>query len=127
MNVPLFALTLTLTPTLTLTTDPTLPLTPGAALRALRRTTRQMGDEAHRHGATLNPNPNPNPDPNPNLTPTLSLPLNLTLTPTLPLPLTLTKAERIYWSGAPRPTAYPNTTRLPPNARTSKVPLRHWL
>ena len=82
MNVPLFALTLTLTPTLTLTTDPTLPLTPGAALRALRRTTRQMGDEAHRHGATLNPDPNPNP--NPNLTPTLSLPLNLTLnlTPT---------------------------------------------
>ena len=76
---------------------------------------------------TLTLNPNANPDPNPNLTPTLSLPLNLTLNLTLPLPLPLTKAERIYWSGAPRPTAYPNTTRLPPNARTSKVTLRHWL
>ena len=54
MNVPLFALTLTLT--LTLTPLPTLPLTPGAALRALRRTTRQMGDEAHRHGE---PHPKP--------------------------------------------------------------------
>ena len=72
------------------------------------------------------PNPNPN-DPNLTLTQTLTPTLTLTLTPTLPLPLTLTKAERIYWSGAPRPTAYPNTTRLPPNARTSKVPLRHWL
>jgi len=36
-------------------------------------------------------------------------------------------AERIYWSNTPRPTPYPNTTRLPPNARTSKPALRHWL
>ena len=36
-------------------------------------------------------------------------------------------SERVYWSGAPRPREYPNTTRLPPNSRTSKPALRHWL
>eukprot|EP00908_Phaeocystis_cordata_P002738 Transcript_12981.p1 GENE.Transcript_12981~~Transcript_12981.p1 ORF type:complete len:545 (+),score=135.74 Transcript_12981:94-1728(+) len=36
-------------------------------------------------------------------------------------------AERIYWSGAPRPTTYPNTTLLSPNTRKRKGALQHWL
>lgn len=36
-------------------------------------------------------------------------------------------SERIYWSRAPQPAAYPNTTRLSPNTRSSKSALQHWL
>tara|TARA_B110001452_G_scaffold78343_2_gene63880 strand:+ start:308 stop:1945 length:1638 start_codon:yes stop_codon:yes gene_type:complete len=36
-------------------------------------------------------------------------------------------AERIYWSRAPRPTSYPNTTKLSPNTRKSRAAMEYWL